>query len=75
MLDEHVRSIVDDRLAEQAATAGERDWYRLDEAADLLGCSYDAARMLARRGRLEVRYQGRTVLVSARSVKLRLPPT
>jgi excisionase family DNA binding protein len=70
-LDEYVRDLVDERLADQTVASMGRDWYTLEEAARLLGCSYGAARMRARRGRLEVRRQGRTVLVSARSLKLR----
>jgi hypothetical protein len=68
-LDEHVRELVDERLASQA-TAGSRDWYTLEETAERLGCSYDAARMRAKRGRFETKRQGRTVLVSARSLRL-----
>jgi excisionase family DNA binding protein len=70
-LDEHVRNIVDDQLVAKAASRDGRNWYTLAEAAELLGCSYDAVRLRAKRGRLEVRRQGRTVLVSARSLKLR----
>lgn len=45
-----------------------REWYTLDEAGDRLGCTRDAVRMRANRGRLEARRQGRRVYVSARSV-------
>jgi excisionase family DNA binding protein len=69
-LHEHVRELVEQWLDDQPAAGDPRDWYTLEEAAGLLGCSYDAARMRARRGRLEVRRQGRTVLVSARSLTL-----
>jgi hypothetical protein len=43
-------------------------WLTLEQAAARLGCSPDAARMRARRGRLEYRYQGRRMYVSADSV-------
>jgi DNA-directed RNA polymerase specialized sigma24 family protein len=69
-LDDHVRELVDERLADQAAAGDGRDWYSLAEAARRLGCSYDAARLRAKRGRLETKRQGRTILVSARSLRL-----
>jgi excisionase family DNA binding protein len=43
-------------------------WLTLDQAATRLGCSRDAVRMRARRGRLEHRYQGRRLYVSADAV-------
>jgi excisionase family DNA binding protein len=46
-----------------------RSWYTIAEAADRLGCSTDAVRMRAKRGRLVTRRQGRTVYVSAASVE------
>jgi excisionase family DNA binding protein len=61
-LDEYVRELVDEYVA-NVARSDKREWYPLDEAAQLLGCSYDAVRMRVRRGRLESRRQGRTVLV------------
>jgi excisionase family DNA binding protein len=67
-LDAYIAELIDERLAEHPARDG-REWLTLEEAADLLGCSYDAVRKRARRGRLETRHQGRTVLVSARSVE------
>ena len=70
-LDEHVRELVDERLADHAAAGDGRDWYTLGDAADVLGCSYDAARQRAKRGRLEVCRQARRVLVSARSIRVR----
>ena len=70
-LDEHVRGLVDERLAERSAPSGDgRDWISLAEAAERLACSYDAARLRAKRGRLETRRQGRTVLVSTRSLRV-----
>lgn len=46
-----------------------REWLTLREAAELLGCSPDAVRMRAARGRLHTRRQGRRVYVSAASVR------
>lgn len=43
-------------------------WLTLEQAAELLGCSPDAVRMRANRGRLETRWHGRRVYVSAASV-------
>ncbi len=68
-LDDYIGERVDERLAELPAGDG-REWFTLEEAAERLGCSYDAARKRARRGRLETRQHGRTVLVSARSLEL-----
>jgi excisionase family DNA binding protein len=45
-----------------------KEWYTLAEAGARLGCSRDAVRMRAKRGRLEARRMGRNVYVSARSV-------
>ena len=45
-----------------------RKWLTLAEAADRLGCTPDAMRMRARRGRLEYRRQGRRIYVRAESV-------
>jgi excisionase family DNA binding protein len=43
-------------------------WLTLEQAAARLGCSVGAVRMRARRGRLECRYQGRRMYVSAADV-------
>jgi excisionase family DNA binding protein len=43
-------------------------WLTLDQAAERLGCSRDAVRMRASRGRLETRRHGRRLYVSATSV-------
>ena len=43
-------------------------WLTLDQAGELLGCSRDAVRMRARRGRLQARRHGRCLYVSAASV-------
>jgi DNA-directed RNA polymerase specialized sigma24 family protein len=43
-------------------------WLTLEQAAERLGCSPAAVRMRAKRGRLEWRYHGRRLYVSAASV-------
>jgi excisionase family DNA binding protein len=43
-------------------------WLTLAQAADRLGCSRDAVRMRAKRGRLETRRHGRRLYISAASV-------
>jgi excisionase family DNA binding protein len=59
---EQLAALVDEREREQ------KPWLTLAEAAERLGCSPDAVRMRARRGRLEHRYQGRRLYVSTKSV-------
>jgi excisionase family DNA binding protein len=59
---EEVAEQIRERLSER------KSWLTLAEAAELLGCSPDAVRMRARRGRLEHRYQGRRLYVSAEAV-------
>jgi excisionase family DNA binding protein len=59
---EELDGLVEKRLAER------KRWLTLAEAAERLGCTPDAVRMRARRGRLEYRYQGRRLYVSADSV-------
>jgi Helix-turn-helix domain len=59
---EEVVGLAEERLADQ------KRWLTLAEAAKRLGCSPDAVRMRARRGRLEHRYQGRRLYVSAASI-------
>jgi DNA-directed RNA polymerase specialized sigma24 family protein len=65
LVDECVRERLD---AEQAQQLKERTWLTLQEAGDRLGCSPNAVRMRARRGRLEHRYQGRRLYVAAAAV-------
>lgn len=65
-----LEELVAERVAvelEARATSGP-EWLTLDAAADRLGCSRDAVRMRAARGRLETRHHGRRVYVSAASV-------
>ena len=52
----------------EASRANGPDWLPLQQAADLLGCSPDAVRMRANRGRLKTRRHGRRLYVSAASV-------
>jgi hypothetical protein len=69
-----VDAYVDERVAiavaefTPAATNGMSEWLTLAAAAERLDCSVDAVRMRAKRGRLEVRHQGRRVYVSRASV-------
>jgi excisionase family DNA binding protein len=63
---ELVERELDRRLDELHANAPR--WLTLDQAAERLGCSRDAVRMRVRRGRLEHRYQGRCLYVSADAV-------
>jgi excisionase family DNA binding protein len=67
---ELVTEELDRELAELRESAPR--WLTLEQAAARLGCSPGAVRMRARRGRLEYRYQGRRMYVSADSVD-RLP--
>ncbi len=68
-----IRELVDQALREHLAALEAdrpaRPWLTLAEAADRLGCSPDAVRMRARRGRLDTRHQGRRLYVSAASVE------
>jgi excisionase family DNA binding protein len=59
---EELDGFMNERLQER------KRWLTLTEAADRLGCSPDAVRMRVRRGRLEHRYQGRRLYVSAEAV-------
>jgi excisionase family DNA binding protein len=56
------------RLDELGLCGGRLRWLTLEQAAARLGCSRDAVRMRVRRGRLEHRYQGRRLYVSADAV-------
>jgi len=47
---------------------GSPPWLTVEQAAERLGCSTDAVRRRAKRGRLESRHMGRTVYLSAASV-------
>jgi hypothetical protein len=67
-LDELVAEHVATELARRDTSRHGPGWLTLDQAAERLGCSRDAARMRAKRGRLETRHHGRRVYVSAASV-------
>lgn len=64
--------LVDERVAERVAELdGASDappWLTVEQAAARLGCSPDAVRMRAKRGRLETRRQGRRLYVARESV-------
>lgn len=69
---EALDNLIAERIGEAMEAAGraapEAEWIDLGRAAELLGCSVNAVRMRGRRGRLDVRYQGRRMYVSRRSV-------
>ena len=62
--------VVREELREELRASAEspRKWLTLAEAAAELGCSKNAVRMRANRGRLETRKHGRSVYVSAASL-------
>jgi len=69
-----VDAYLDARISEALAAAAcqpraDLRWLTLEQAAERLGCSTDAVRMRARRGRLKMRRHGRRVYVSAASVE------
>jgi excisionase family DNA binding protein len=66
-----VRQLVDEELASRLDELDRENgprWLTLKQAAQRLSCSPDAVRMRVRRGRLEHRYQGRRLYVSADAV-------
>jgi len=68
-----IEQLVDERVAAALAampteTNGAPPWLTLEQAAERLGCSTDAVRMRAKRGRLSSRRQGRRIYVSRESV-------
>jgi hypothetical protein len=69
---ELIEAVVDERveacLADFAATSDAPKWLTLEQAGVRLGCSPDAVRMRAKRGRLTTRHVGRRVYVSRASV-------
>lgn len=67
---EALEGLVAERVAAELARrkASGPEWLTLDAAAERLGCSPDAVRMRANRGRLDTRHHGRRVYVSAASV-------
>jgi DNA-directed RNA polymerase specialized sigma24 family protein len=65
-----LEELVAERVAEELARREDAGpaWLTLEQAAERLGCSPDAVRMRAARGRLDTRHHGRRVYVSAVSV-------
>jgi hypothetical protein len=71
----HIPDEVVERIAERAAALvlershpATPEWLTLEEAGHRIGCSADAVRMAANRGRYESRYIGRRRYVSRASV-------
>src|SRR5262245_11294017 len=67
-IEELIAERVEAALAEWDAIGNERVWLTLAEAGERLGCSADAVRMRAKRGRLTSRRHGSRLYVSATSV-------
>ena len=67
-----LEQLVDERVAATLAAAATTDdgarWLTLEQAAGRLGCSTDAVRMRAKRGRLDSRRHGRRLYVSRESL-------
>ena len=65
-----LEELIGERVASELARieSSRSEWLTFEQAADRLGCSPDAVRMRASRGRLETRNHGRRVYVSAASV-------
>jgi excisionase family DNA binding protein len=66
-----LEELVAERVAAEVAARPDPSaarWLTLDQAAERLGCTRDAVRMRAKRGRLEARHQGRRLYVSAAAV-------
>jgi excisionase family DNA binding protein len=68
-IDELVTERVREELETRTSVPTLKKWLTLREAAELLGCSTDAVRMRARRGRLEHRRHGRSLYISAASIE------
>jgi hypothetical protein len=72
-LDEYVQLVAEDvvernRVAADGLAAG-KPWLTAAEAGELLSCTAKAIRARCKRGRLEHRYMGRRLYVSARSIQ------
>ena len=67
---EALEELVAERVASELARieSSGPDWLTFEQAGERLGCSPEAVRMRATRGRLERRHHGRRVYVSAASV-------
>jgi hypothetical protein len=69
-LEEHVRDIAAEAVRDAFIEhEPKRRWITLEEAAEQMGCSYDAMRMRAKRKRVVTDRQGRTVYVLAESLR------
>jgi hypothetical protein len=71
-LDTYVRDIATElvqQLRDEIDYAGGKPWLTPVEAGRLLDCTPHAIRMRCKRGRLEHRYQGRRLYVSARAIQ------
>jgi hypothetical protein len=64
-LDEHIRDVVDEAIAEERRRQPKREWLTLAEGAVEYGCTKDALRMRAERGAIESMRQGRRLYVRA----------
>ena len=67
-LAQRVAEILEERGVLATSVRSRPEWLTLEQAGERLGCTADAVRMRANRGRLEKRTQGSRVYVSARSV-------
>ena len=68
---ELVEAFVDERVASTVAAPTTPDgpkWLTYEQAAQVEGCSVDAVRMRAARGRYQTRHVGRRVYVARESV-------
>ena len=64
-----IAELVEERLGEhEPEPAHDRDWLTAEEAAERWGCSADAARRRAARGRARTRYVGRRLYLLAADV-------
>jgi hypothetical protein len=61
-------AVADELQAALISAPPPKPWLTLREAGEALGCSPEAVYMRARRGRLESRYHGRRLYVSAASI-------
>jgi hypothetical protein len=66
-LDAYINERIALTLAALPSATNDPEWLTLEQAASRLGCTTDAVRMRAKRGRLSKRNQGRRVYVSRAS--------
>lgn len=67
-LDEEALAAISVAVGGKNSLAAEPAWLTYEQAAARLGCTPDAIRMRAKRGRLELRHHGRRAYVSRSSV-------